>query len=1013
MHKKNFKAVVSSLMGASVIASSLAALVPMNAAAGNCLGQNDFDDGIGLPWHICVTNPAEQSFTISGGTYNCTIVNPGGKTRGGDSRWDCQFRHRSLHIESGHSYKIHWEVDASSEGELHTHISQLSGVGGVWQNNSEQWSQGWNNVKISKGKNEFDSSFTAAETIEVAEWAFHYGGSGPYQSTDCFPEGTTLKFDNMSLECETCGSSFKDEKSTPCLWDPTNELGVITPRSDVRINQVGYFTNAQKLATYATSEEKSAVKFSVKKGGTEVYSGTGKVVGYDKDAGDYCQILDFSEVTDPGTYTIEVDDTSNTFLNKKTQETYKKYISHEFKIGDDVYNGILTNAMNYYYQNRSGMDIEETYITSYNPKDDKSKLAHKGGHAPSDMAYVQSEWVKSYGQEFDGDKTYQIDCVGGWYDAGDHGKYVVNGGISVWTLQNMYERSVVQGTDSKWADGKSMKIPQSYSVGNIKFDGTGAPDVLDEARVELEWMFNMIVSSKDSAWSDCEGFVYHKMHDHKWTGLATKPYDYQKEWGTTRIVKPPTYAATFNMVACAAQAARLWKGIDDSFAEKCLKNAKSSWEALMAKKSKWQGKDGSWKTDPQFAPLDQAIGGGGYGDTYVDDDAYWAACELFSTTGDSEYYDFLKSYKNIHDGDGHDKAFDITTSLGGGENSGSFSSFNWGCTAGLGTLTLLLSENTSADDLATIKTNIQKCADTYIDFENSSSNGMGIPYKGTTFTDDINAPGEVIEGYEWGSNSFVINNAIVMAYAYDVSNHDMKYANGAVSALDYIFGRNGLGFSFVTGYGTYHSNNPHHRYWSYELDHEFPMAPSGVMSGGCGAGLQDPYVGGLGYQRGKTASQKCFVDSIEAWSVNEVTINWNAPFAWAMSFFEDEAANFNKSGGQTTPPTTTTTTTTSTTTTSKDTTTTSTTSNGGTTTVTKWGDANCDGDIDMSDAVLIMQSLANPNKYGLGGTDAKAITAQGQANADVDTGSAGITANDALRIQEFLLHKISSLDPTK
>ena len=107
---------------------------------------------------------------------------------------------------------------------------------------------------------------------------------------------------------------------------------------------------------------------------------------------------------------------------------------------------------------------------------------------------------------------------------------------------------------------------------------------------------------------------------------------------------------------------------------------------------------------------------------------------------------------------------------------------------------------------------------------------MGIPYKGTTFTDDINAPGEVIEGYEWGSNSFVINNAIVMAYAYDVSNHDMKYANGAVSALDYIFGRNGLGFSFVTGYGTYHSNNPHHRYWSYELDHEFPMAPSGPSS---------------------------------------------------------------------------------------------------------------------------------------------------------------------------------------
>ena len=148
-----------------------------------------------------------------------------------------------------------------------------------------------------------------------------------------------------------------------------------------------------------------------------------------------------------------------------------------------------------------------------------------------------------------------------------------------------------------------LPIVQSYSVGNIKFSGSGSPDVLDEARVELEWMFNMIVSSSDPYWgSKCSGLVYHKMHDHKWTGLATKPYDYQEDWGTTRIVKPPTYAATFNMIACAAQAARLWKDFDSSFSEKCLKNAKSSWEAMMAKKNSWYGVDhgaDAWKTDPQ------------------------------------------------------------------------------------------------------------------------------------------------------------------------------------------------------------------------------------------------------------------------------------------------------------------------------------------------------------------------------------------------------------------------------
>ncbi|MBO4492972.1 MAG: DUF4981 domain-containing protein [Ruminococcus sp.] len=76
-----------------------------------------------------------------------------------------------------------------------------------------------------------------------------------------------------------------------------------------------------------------------------------------------------------------------------------------------------------------------------------------------------------------------------------------------------------------------------------------------------------------------------------------------------------------------------------------------------------------------------------------------------------------------------------------------------------------------------------------------------------------------------------------------------------------------------------------------------------------------------------------------------------------------------------------------------------------------YGDANCDGGVDMSDAVLIMQSLANPNKYGLNGTDSRHITQQGQLSGDVDLSVEGITSNDALRIQEYLLGKIDSLAP--
>ena len=65
------------------------------------------------------------------------------------------------------------------------------------------------------------------------------------------------------------------------------------------------------------------------------------------------------------------------------------------------------------------------------------------------------------------------------------------------------------------------------------------------------------------------------------------------------------------------------------------------------------------------------------------------------------------------------------------------------------------------------------------------------------------------------------------------------------------------------------------------------------------------------------------------------------------------------------------------------------------------GDTNCDGTIDMADAVLIMQALANPNKYGLEGTDARHITKRGESIAD--TNGDGLTVLDAQLIQNKLL----------
>ena len=65
------------------------------------------------------------------------------------------------------------------------------------------------------------------------------------------------------------------------------------------------------------------------------------------------------------------------------------------------------------------------------------------------------------------------------------------------------------------------------------------------------------------------------------------------------------------------------------------------------------------------------------------------------------------------------------------------------------------------------------------------------------------------------------------------------------------------------------------------------------------------------------------------------------------------------------------------------------------------GDTNCDGTVDMADAVLIMQALANPNKYGIDGTADHHLTEQGKLNGDMD--GDGLTVGDAQAIQLKLL----------
>ncbi len=1004
MHKKFSRAIAASLMAATMIAPTVANVAPMSVSAGQVLGESTFDFKA-LPWHTCETSPAKQDFAIEDGAFHVKVE----VAEGGDGeKWDLQFRHRNLNFKAGHTYKVSFEAKAKRSGmELCSKIGNIKGDEEYFVLNGTQMSAGphmggqWGKAAtLSTSYQKFEGTFTPTQDLEAAEWCFHYAKGTKYEGNG--QAGDEIWFDNMSIICTTCPDDYAQGT---CNSDPSNSYGAVNRDygakknpdilmdgdeiiNFISVNQVGYYPKLAKTATLGDNSgdilhgastitlSKDSYTFELVDAQTDnvVYTGTTGKKFHDADSDDNVCKIDFSEYQTPGRYYLRIEG--------------EKWRSFEFNIGDNIYedtsHNMLTNALNYFYQNRSGIDIKEAYITS----GDKSTLAHEGGHK-TDTASIQKIWKNEYASETEATSTYKsgsLTANGGWYDAGDHGKYVVNGGISVWTLQNMYERSILIGKDKeKFADNSGVcVVPEA---------GNDIPDILDEAAVELDFIAQMKVVSSDSAWGKYDGLYYHKLHDHKWTGLATRPYDYEEEWKTVRIVKPPTLAATLNYAACAAQAARLWEPYDSAKAKTYLETAK---EAFAAYEKHWYEYDSSTTTHPTlkcdcpaeeinenslYAPMWQAKGGGPYGDNNVLDDAYWAACEIFisaSEMGDSDAAEFKKVI------DASKYAYSCETRMVGGENKdGSFTSFNWGNTASCGTLALSLHQDLLSDsENQKVEAAITEAADAYVDMEEQQGYGIPYTYDGPGYNDPNNLkPSIVIKGYEWGSNSMVINNAIVMAYAYDLTK-DIDYMNGVTTAMDYLFGVNPLSFSFVTGYGTYKEQNPHHRYWSYELDKTLPMAPDGVLSGGPNAGLQDPYVRALGFVPGKDGnpSQRCYVDSIEAWSTNEVTINWNSPFAWIVSFLQDEAPN------PIPDPTTG--------------------SSEGTTgggTATLWGDANCDDKVNLADAVLIMQNKANPSKYS--------ITAQGELNGDVDENGNGLTNKDALKIQQFMLGLVTSLEP--
>ncbi|MFD8199186.1 glycoside hydrolase family 9 protein [Streptomyces sp. NPDC059701] len=591
---------------------------------------------------------------------------------------------------------------------------------------------------------------------------------------------------------------------TPDAWrfcvDDVSLLGGVAPEPyvpdtgpRVRVNQVGYLPSGPKNATLVT-DATARLPWQLKDaGGRVVAHGWSVPRGVDASSGQNVHSIDFGRHKRRGDgYTLVADG-----------ET-----SRPFDIGTAAYERLRVDSAKYYYTQRSGIAISDRLRPGY---------ARPAGHVGVAPNQGDTEVPCRPGV-----CDYTLDVSGGWYDAGDHGKYVVNGGISAWELLSTYERSLHArtGKPSGLGDG-TLAIPES---------GNKVPDILDEARWELEFLLRTQVP----AGQPLAGMAHHKIHDAQWTGLPLLPSDDPQK----RELHAPTTAATLNLAATAAQAARLYLPYDRAFAAKALDAARTAWAAALAHPD-------------VLADESDGVGGGAYPDSRVDDEFYWAAAELYLTTGERTFEKYLLE-SPVH-------TADIFVPLG----------FDWARTAAAGRLDLALVPNRLPGRDA-VRRSVVKGADRYL--ATLKAHPYGMPY----------APDGNV--YDWGSSAQVLNNAVVLASAYDITGGS-AYRDGALQTMDYILGRNALNISYVTGYGEANAHHQHSRWYAHQLDPALPDPPAGTLSGGPNSAIQDPYAQS---KLQGCVGQFCYIDDIQSWSTNEHTVNWNAALARMASFVADQ-----------------------------------------------------------------------------------------------------------------------------
>ena len=360
--------------------------------------------------------------------------------------------------------------------------------------------------------------------------------------------------------------------AAPVTFAADAAAAAAAPEAGLHVDQVGYLTGHEKKAAVKDSGETAFSIVDAATGAT-VYEGKLSAAKLDALSGERLRQADFSALRKAGTYRLKVG----------------AQTSYPFAIGDNVYAKPAVYAWRSY-----------TLARSNTPIDDPVTGLHLAGGHPQDKA------AEVYFTDALNKKGDKLDVTGGWYDAGDYGKYMTTAAIASAQLLMAYEEE-----------------PGHFRAGQLVFPKgvqaeKGLPDALSEVKFELDWMQKL--QRKD-------GSTFHKVAGMQWPGFDKSPdTDTQP-----RFVFGNCSSSSAMYGASLAIGARVYAPFDARYARQLRKNAERVWSYLE------QHPEPLYRTDEG-----QESGSGPYNKATDLEERIWLAAEMFRTTGDKKYEAYLK-----------------------------------------------------------------------------------------------------------------------------------------------------------------------------------------------------------------------------------------------------------------------------------------------------------------------------------------------------------------------------------